>query len=67
MADQRDEAVKKGAHCACQIHHHIAFPVKYRKALLEEVVTTIIPETAAEIAERVRWLAGPRDREAVTI
>ena len=52
MADQRDEAVRKGAHCAWQIHYHIVFPVKYRKALLDEVVTTIIQETAAEIAER---------------
>ena len=67
MADQRDDAVRKGAHCAWQIHYHIVFPVKYRKSLLDEVVTTIIQETAAEIAERFRWLAGPRDREAVTI
>ena len=52
MADQRDEAVRKGAHCAWQIHYHIVFPVKYRKALLDEVVPTIIQETAAEIAER---------------
>lgn len=28
------------------------FPVKYRKALLDEAVTAIIEETAAEIAER---------------
>ena len=52
MADQRDEAVRKGAHCAWQIHYHSVFPVKYRKALLDETVTTIIQETAAEIAER---------------
>ena len=30
----------------------LAFSVKYRKALLDEAVTTIIQETAAEIAER---------------
>ena len=52
MADQRDEAVRKGAHGAWQLHYHIVFPVKYRKALLDEAVTTIIQETAAEIAER---------------
>ena len=52
MADQRDEAVRKGAHCAWQIHYHIVFPVKYRKALLDEAVTAMIQETAAEIAER---------------
>ena len=47
MADQRDDAVRKGAHCAWQIHYHIVFPVKDRKALLDEAVTTIIQETAA--------------------
>ena len=52
MVDQRDNEVRKGAHCAWQIHYHIVFPVKYRKALLDEEVTTIIQETAAEIAER---------------
>ena len=52
MADQRDDAVRKGAHCAWQIHYHIVVPVKYRKSLLDEVVTTIIQETAAEIAGR---------------
>ena len=52
MADQRDEAVRKGAHGAWQLHDHIVFPVKYRKALFDEAVTTIIQETAAEIAER---------------
>ena len=52
MADQRDEVVKKGAHGAWQIHYHIVFPVKYRKAMLDETVTTMIQETTAEIAER---------------
>ena len=52
MADQREDAVRKGAHCAWQIHYHRVFPVKYRKALLDEAVTTIIQETAAEMAER---------------
>ncbi|MGH7183753.1 MAG: IS200/IS605 family transposase [Nitrospiraceae bacterium] len=44
--------VRKGAHGAWQIHYHIVFRVKYRKALLDEAVMAIIPETAAEIAER---------------
>jgi putative transposase len=52
MVDQRDNEVRKGAHGAWQIHYHIVFPVKYRKALLDEEVTAIIQETAAEIAER---------------
>jgi putative transposase len=45
MADQRDEAVRKGAHCAWQIHYHIVFPVNYRKARQDEVVTAMIQET----------------------
>ena len=52
MADPRDDEVRKGAHCAWQIHYHIVFPVKYRKGLLDEAVTAIIQETAAEIVER---------------
>ena len=52
MADQKDNEVRKGAHCAWQIHYHIVFPVKYRKALLDEEVAAIIADTAAEIAER---------------
>jgi REP element-mobilizing transposase RayT len=31
---------------------HMVFPVKYRKALLDEEVTNIIKETAASIEER---------------
>ena len=38
----------------------MVFPVKYRQALRDEVVTTIIQETAAEIAERF-----PLEREAI--
>ena len=46
------ETVRKGYHCAWQIHYHIVFPVKYRKALLDSQVTNIIQETSEEIAER---------------
>jgi len=52
MGDQRENEVGKGAHCAWQIHYHIVFPVKYRKALWDEEVTAIIQESAAEIADR---------------
>jgi len=52
MEDQREEGVRKGAHCAWQIHYHIVFPVKYRKALPDAEVTAMIRETATEIAER---------------
>ena len=48
----RGSRVKKGYHCAWQIHYHIVFPVKYRKALLEGDVVEIIKETAVGIEER---------------
>jgi putative transposase len=44
--------VCKSYHCAWQIHYHMVFPVKYRKALIDEQVTEIIKETASGIAER---------------
>ena len=44
--------VRKGYHCAWQIHYHIVFPVKYRKALLDEEVAEIIRVTATGIQER---------------
>jgi putative transposase len=47
-----NETVRKGYHCAWQIHYHIVFPVKYGKALLDCEVTRIIQETAEGIAER---------------
>jgi len=40
--------VKKRYHCAWLRHYHIVFPVKYRKALLEEEVVEIIKETAIQ-------------------
>ncbi len=44
--------VQKGYHCAWQIHYHLVFPVKYRKALLDKMVIKIIEETAEGIQER---------------
>lgn len=44
--------VHKGYHCAYQIHYHIVFPVKYRKALLSEEITQAIKEIALDIQER---------------
>ena len=35
-----------------EAHYHIVFPVKYRKALLDEQVTATIKETAMGIEER---------------
>ena len=35
-----------------QIHYHIVFPVKYRKALLDTEVVKIIVETSKGITER---------------
>lgn len=44
--------VQKDSHCAWQIHYHIVFPVKYRKAFLSEEVVGIIVDTAKGISER---------------
>jgi putative transposase len=46
------ETVRKGYHCAWQIHYHVVFPVKYRKALLDFEVQEIIKQTASGISER---------------
>lgn len=46
------KGVRKGYHCAWQIHYHIVFPVKYRKALLDNEVVEVIRETARGIEER---------------
>jgi putative transposase len=47
-----NERVNKGYHCAWQVHYHIVFPVKYRKALVDSEVTAIIQETPEGISER---------------
>ena len=44
--------LNKGYHCAWQIHYHIVFPVKYRKALLDDEVVKIIRQTAVGIEQR---------------
>lgn len=44
--------VKKASHCAWQIHYHIVFPVKYRKALLQEDGVGIIVEVMHGLEER---------------
>ena len=46
------ETVNKGYHCVWQIHYHIVFPVKYRKALLDQEVAQIVKETTMGISER---------------
>jgi len=45
-------AVQKGYHCVYQLHYHMVFPVKYRKALLSEGITQAIKEIALGIQER---------------
>jgi putative transposase len=47
-----NDTIRKGYHCVWQIHYHIVFPLKYRRALLDEEVTEIIQQTAEGIAER---------------
>jgi len=66
---KKESEVKKGYHCAWQIHYHIVFPVKYRKALLEEEVVEIIKETAIGIQERyaIEFEAFGMDRDHIHI
>jgi putative transposase len=52
MESGSNQGVRKASHCAWQIHYHIVFPVKYRKALLDDEVERIIVETAQAISER---------------
>jgi putative transposase len=44
--------VQKGWHCAYDAHYYIVFPVKYRKALLDEKITVKIKQIAMDIQER---------------
>ncbi len=52
MEKKQNNLVHKGYHCAWQIHYHIVFPVKYRKALLDKEVIKIITDTAKEVEHR---------------
>lgn len=47
--------IKKGYHCAYETHYHIVFPVKYRKALLQESIVQAIKEISRGIAERYEF------------
>ena len=44
--------VKKGYHCAYEIHYHIVFPVKYRKALLRPEVEAALVRIGRDIEDR---------------
>jgi len=43
---------QKGYHCAYDTHYHIVFPVKYRKALLSDLVSKTIKEISKELEQR---------------
>ena len=45
-------AVHKGYHCAYEIHYHLVFPVKYRKALISKTVEVELVRIGHEIEER---------------
>jgi putative transposase len=45
----------KGHHCAYDTHYHVVFPVKYRKALLDNHVTRAIKEIAQAMEERYEF------------
>jgi len=44
--------VKKSWHCAYDVHYHLVFPVKYRKALIRPEIETELVRISGEIAER---------------
>ena len=44
--------LNRGYHCVYDTHYHVVFPVKYRKALLDEPVRKAILEIAQEIEAR---------------
>jgi putative transposase len=44
--------LKRENHCAHDSHYHIVFPVKYRKALLDELTVQFIKATAHQISKR---------------
>ena len=44
--------LKRENHCAHDSHYHIVFPVKYRKALLNEEIVRFIKNTTIEISQR---------------
>jgi|SRR5687767_2365044 len=44
--------ITKSWHCVYDLHYHIVFPVKYRKSLLSNAITSFIKTTAEEIHER---------------
>lgn len=45
-------AVTKSWHCAYEIHYHIVFPVKYRKALIRPDIDAELVRIADEIHDR---------------
>ena len=44
--------VTRSNHCVYDTHYHVVFPVKYRKALLDQFVRVAILEIAKEIEDR---------------
>ena len=44
--------LKRENHCVHESHYHLVFPVKYRKALLNESIVKYIKEIAFEIEQR---------------
>ena len=47
--------IQKGYHSAYQTHYHIVFPVKYRKALLNEPTVATLKMVTKELEERYEF------------
>ena len=52
IGDIASNTVYNGYHCTRQIHYHIVFPARNRKALIDEQVTESIKDTVSVIIER---------------
>ena len=46
---------QRGNHCAYDTHYHLVFPVKYRKALLSDRLTTQLKEISKELEQRYEF------------
>lgn len=44
--------VTRSNHCAYDVHYHVVFPVKYKKALLDQAITVTIQEIAKGLEKR---------------
>jgi hypothetical protein len=57
-------AVKKGRHCAREIHYHVVFPVKYRNIMLLPEIVSRYQEERMASRVLVGWILHSHGRAA---